>query len=108
MFERPENLTGTTTRVKTPCGNLYVTVNNLDNKPIEVFARLGHSGGCAASMLQMMCRLASLVLQAGVNLEIIIRAGTNISCPNPSFGENKITSCADAICKVLKNDIKQT
>ena len=38
MFERPVVISGSTTKVRTAHGNLYVTVNIQDGKPIEVFA----------------------------------------------------------------------
>ncbi len=42
--DRPEDLKGITSKIKTGYGNLYVTVNTMDGKPFEVFAQIGKSG----------------------------------------------------------------
>ena len=41
--DRPETLQGLTTKVVTGLGSLYLTVNELDGKPFEVFAIIGKS-----------------------------------------------------------------
>jgi len=47
---RPEVILGTTTKVTTGCGNLYVTINHgQDGEFFEVFTQMGKAGGCAAT-----------------------------------------------------------
>jgi ribonucleoside-diphosphate reductase alpha chain len=48
-IERPKSVSGITERIETGCGHLYVTVNFIDNKVVEVFAGLGKCGGCSKS-----------------------------------------------------------
>jgi len=36
--ERPEVLPGTTYKLKTGCGNIYVIINDHEGKPFEVFS----------------------------------------------------------------------
>jgi len=101
---RPEVIIGTTTKVSTGCGNLYVTINvDEDGKPFELFTQMGKAGGCAASQLEATGRLVSLAFRAGVEVKSIIEQLRNIRCPSPSWEKGqRIFSCADAIARVVE------
>ncbi|MFH1478334.1 MAG: LAGLIDADG family homing endonuclease [Candidatus Omnitrophota bacterium] len=101
---RPVVTTGTTTKVNTGCGNLYITINVDDNNmPFEVFIQMGKAGGCAASQLEAIGRLVSLALRSGVENKKIVDQLRGIRCPSPSWGKGgRIFSCADAIARVLE------
>jgi len=101
---RPEVVTGTTTKITTGCGNLYITINeDEDGCPFEVFMQIGKAGGCAASQLEAVGRLVSLALRAGVDLKSIIDQLRGIRCPSPSWSKDgRIFSCADAIARVIE------
>lgn len=101
---RPEVVIGTTTKVSTGCGNLYVTINtDQDNKPFEVFTQMGKAGGCAASQLEAIGRLVSLAFRSGVDVKVIIEQLRGIRCPSPSWEKGcRIFSCADAIARVIE------
>ncbi|MBI2909150.1 MAG: vitamin B12-dependent ribonucleotide reductase [Chloroflexi bacterium] len=100
-----EDLRGSTTKITTGCGSMYVTVNLDDQGLFEVFSVLGKSGGCAAAQLESTSRLISLALRSGVAVDDIIKHLSAIRCPTPykEFGEGgkEVLSCADAISKVL-------
>jgi len=101
---RPEVIIGTTTKITTGCGNLYVTVNQ-DNEGnlFEVFTQMGKAGGCAASQLEAIGRLISLALRGGIDIKVIIEQLKGIRCPSPNWANGKrIFSCADAIARVLE------
>lgn len=101
---RPEVITGTTTKVATGCGNLYVTIN-LDEqaRPFELFTQMGKAGGCAASQLEATGRLVSLAFRSGIEVKSIIEQLRNIRCPSPSWEKGqRIFSCADAIARVIE------
>ena len=102
--ERPEIVKGFTHRVVTGCGNLYITVNYVDNNVFEVFARLGKAGGCPASHIEGLCRVISIGLRSNVNVEEIAKTLIGIQCPNVvAFPKSKaVVSCSDAIGKSLK------
>ncbi len=101
---RPEVVIGTTTKVSTGCGNLYVTINTDEsNTPFEVFTQMGKAGGCAASQLEAIGRLVSLAFRSGVDVKVIIEQLRGIRCPSPSWEKGtRIFSCADAIARVVE------
>jgi len=107
---RPEVIIGTTTKVSTGCGNLYVTINvDEDGKPFELFTQMGKAGGCAASQLEATGRLVSLAFRAGIEVKSIIEQLRNIRCPSPSWEKGqRIFSCADAIARVVERRLVNT
>jgi ribonucleoside-diphosphate reductase alpha chain len=101
---RPEVILGTTTKVTTGCGNLYITVNqDEEGNFFEVFTQMGKAGGCAASQLEAVGRLVSLAMRGGIDTKVIVEQLKGIRCPSPSWDKGKkIFSCADAIARVLE------
>lgn len=101
---RPEVIIGTTTKVATGCGNLYVTINlDEQGKAFELFTQMGKAGGCAASQLEAIGRLVSLGFRSSIEVKSIIEQLRNIRCPSPSWEKGqRIFSCADAIARVIE------
>ena len=101
---RPEVMIGSTYKIKTGYGNLYVTINNDEKgKPFEVFATTGKTGGVLAAKSEAICRLISLALRSSVEVDEIIDQLLGIRGPIPTFSKfGVVFSIPDAIAKILK------
>ncbi len=100
---RPELTMGVTRRIRTGCGNLYVTINQDEQGPVEVFCQMGKAGGCAASQSEAISRLVSLSLRSHVPVDEIVSELKGISCHRLAWQNgNRILSCADAMGKALE------
>lgn len=102
--ERPDCVWGMTQKLITGCGNIYVTINEDEKGPVELFTAIGKAGGCASSQAEAISRLISLALRAGIEMESIIKQLQGVRCPNPQWSNGElILSCADAISRAMKN-----
>lgn len=100
---RPKTLSGFTVKVKTGLGNTYVTINEQDGKPIEIFAIVGKSGRSVTAKTEAIGRLVSLLLQNDIPIEEIIDQLKGIAGENPvPDGKDLILSIPDAIGKILE------
>jgi ribonucleoside-diphosphate reductase alpha chain len=100
---RQDVIRGSTRKIRTGCGNIYVTVNeDEEGNLFEIFNQIGKAGGCAASQSEAIGRLVSLALRSGVEPEEIVRQLKGISCHAPVWSkEGKILSCSDAVAKAI-------
>ena len=104
--QRSKVTTGVTEKVTTGCGNMYITVNSDEQGTCEVFSHLGKAGGCAVAQLEATCRLISLALRSGVNVDNVVKQLRGIRCPSIAWENGKsVLSCADAIASVLEKHI---
>jgi len=96
---RPEVLRGTTRRVETPLGTLYVTITEDEkSQPFEVFMTLGKAGGALMADVESLGRLISLALRSGIPIKEIYRQLRGISSDRViGLGPNKILSVPDAV-----------
>ncbi len=96
---RPELLRGTTRRVETPLGTLYVTITEDDlGQPFEMFMSLGKAGGALMADVEAIGRLISLALRSGIPIGEIHRQLRMISSDRAvGLGPNKVLSVPDAI-----------
>jgi ribonucleoside-diphosphate reductase alpha chain len=101
--DRPTLTKGTTEKVATGCGKLFITINEDDQGLCEVFTTMGKSGGCTASQSEAIARMISTALRSGIDPRTIAEQLKGIRCPMPSWDRGSVTlSCADAIGKSIE------
>lgn len=98
---RPEITSGSTKKIKTGCGNLYITVNRDECGICEVFAEAGRLGGCP-SQSEATARVVSIALRANVDINAIVGQLKGIKCPATKGKNLKCKSCPDAIGQYLE------
>jgi ribonucleoside-diphosphate reductase alpha chain len=100
---RPAMLRGTTRKMASPIGDVYVTINEDDDHiPFEVFATLGKAGSVAMADTEAIGRLISLALRFGIPISEVHTQLRGISSDKAiGFGENKVLSVPDAIAQAI-------
>ena len=106
--ERPDVMRGVTYRTRTSYGNLFVTINEDEQGPFEVFSSLGKAGGFFHAQTEAICRMISLALRSGIAINEIIDQLKGIRGPDIIFANGgTIHSLPDAIGQVLESHIKR-
>lgn len=104
--DRPRELSGRTYLCQSGCCRLYVTVNLLEGKPMEVFIRTVGSGGCEANS-SALGRAISTGLQNGVPYTKFVKQFAKVNCivsiKNPSSEGH---SCADVVGRCIELSAK--
>jgi len=100
---RPAVLKGTTRKMTSPLGDVYVTINEDEgNQPFEVFAALGKAGSVAMADVEAIGRLISLALRSGIPVGDVYQQLRGISSDRAvGFGQNKVLSVPDAIAQAI-------
>ena len=105
-INRPRELHGRTYLCQSGCCRLYVTVNLLDDKPMEVFIRTVGSGGCEANS-SALGRAISTGLQNGVPYTKFVKQFAKVNCivslKNPASEGH---SCADVVGRCIELSAK--
>lgn len=103
--KRPESLPGFTHKVKTGMGELYLTVNELDGQPFEVFATIGKSGRSVMAEAESIGRLVSLALRSGISVSEVVKQLRGIGGDMPVFHKKRLLlSTADAVSWILEHN----
>lgn len=106
---RPDVMHGTTYKVATAYGNLYITINDdADGRPFEVFASIGKNGGFFGAQSEAICRMASLSLRSGIDPEEVVKQLKGIRSPDVTWHNGgQIHSLADAVGQILERHLKR-
>ncbi|MFH1535766.1 MAG: ribonucleotide-diphosphate reductase subunit alpha, partial [Patescibacteria group bacterium] len=118
VAERPMILRGRTYKVSTPVGEAFITVNrDSEGQPFEVFVTVGRAGMHTMADAEAMGRLVSLSLRLArgaketdpkkVAGKIVGQLKGIGGASYVGFGKNRVMSLADAIAKVLAEDLAQ-
>lgn len=100
---RPRKIAGTTDRIETPVGKLYVTINKANGKLYEIFLNIGKAGADITADAEGYGRLLSMLAKIGVPLELIIEQLRGIGGSGSiGFGKERVRSLPDGIARVLE------
>ncbi|MGI6083195.1 MAG: ribonucleoside-diphosphate reductase, adenosylcobalamin-dependent, partial [Limnochordia bacterium] len=106
---RPHKLTGATYEWLTPLGKAFITVNEYQGDPIEIFINIGKAGSDISAMSEALGRLATLFLKhaemrtADDKVQMLVKHLSDIGgSTSVGFGINRISSVPDALAKTLK------
>ena len=101
---RPDLIYGFTQKVATGLGVMYVTINEVDGDPFEVFVTIGKSGHSVTAKAEAIGRLVSLALRSGIAVKEIVTQLKGIGGEHPIFQKKGLLlSIPDAIAWILEN-----
>ena len=104
--DRPKVIQGTTQEIETAYGDLFVTINDDEEGPFEVFAQIGKAGGYTQSFTEGLGRTISLALRSGASGEEVINQLDDIRSPQISWdGGKQIHSVPDAVAEAMKRHL---
>ena len=102
--DRPDVIYGFTQKIATGLGVLFLTVNEMNGKPFEVFATIGKSGASVTAKAEAIGRLVSLALRSGVEVCEIVQQLKGIGGENQKFMKKYLVkSIPDAIAHVFES-----
>jgi ribonucleoside-diphosphate reductase alpha chain len=102
---RPDVLHGITQRIDTGYGKLYVNINEdpQQERPFELFANIGNSGGFTASFTEALAKTISTALRSGVDPNEIADELQGIRSPKVAWDKGEqIQSIPDAIGTAMR------
>ncbi|MEF2965408.1 adenosylcobalamin-dependent ribonucleoside-diphosphate reductase [Paenibacillus sp. M1] len=108
--KRPQVLHGATYKINTPFGMAYITINDLNGIPSEIFLNVGKAGSDVFAMAEALGRVCSLFLRYGDHghkVELLIKHLKGIGGSGAiGFGPNRVESIADAVAKALETHVQ--
>lgn len=119
VVSRPMILRGRTYKVQTPVGEAFITINRDEkDQPFEVFVTVGKGGMHTMADAEAMGRLVSLSLRVARTGNVVDAKSVALKIAQQlrgiggsfhvGFGKNRVMSLADAIAKVLAEDLAQS
>ncbi len=112
IMHRPMMLAGRTYKVETPMGEAFMTINRDDqNNPYEVFVNIAKGGMHTSADAEAIGRLISMNLRysKGSRIDTARRIVSQLrgigGSHSVGFGKDRVMSLADAVAKVLAEEI---
>jgi ribonucleoside-diphosphate reductase alpha chain len=103
---RPQILKGATYKINSPFGMAYITINDMNGTPSEIFLNVGKAGSDVFAMAEALGRVCSLFLRYGDHgnkTRLLIKHLKGIGGSGAiGFGVNRVESIADAVAKALE------
>ncbi|WP_425453944.1 adenosylcobalamin-dependent ribonucleoside-diphosphate reductase [Paenibacillus flagellatus] len=104
--KRPQILRGATYKFNTPFGMAYITINDMNGTPSEIFLNVGKAGSDVFAMSEALGRVCSLFLRygdIGDKVQLLVKHLKGIGGSGAiGFGVNRVESIADAVAKALE------
>lgn len=104
--KRPQTLRGATYKFNTPFGMAYITINDMNGTPSEIFMNVGKAGSDVFAMSEALGRVCSLFLRYGDHgdkVQLLVKHLKGIGGSGAiGFGANRVESIADAVAKALE------
>jgi ribonucleoside-diphosphate reductase alpha chain len=104
--KRPQILRGSTYKFNTPFGMAYITINDMNGSPSEVFLNVGKAGSDVFAMSEALGRVCSLFLRYGDHgnkVQLLTKHLKGIGGSGAiGFGPNRVESIADAVAQALE------
>ena len=89
--------------LKTGCGDLHILINFKGKDIVRIIPVMGKAGGCASAQLSAIGDILTLAFKEKIDCERIVKVLGGIYCMNTmGIGDDKVTSCSDAIAQAIK------
>ncbi|MBN1331955.1 adenosylcobalamin-dependent ribonucleoside-diphosphate reductase [Candidatus Dojkabacteria bacterium] len=108
--ERPDVVKGFTYKIETNQGRLFVTINEDEVGPFEIFLQgVGKSGSFTSGFMEAVGRLVSLGLRSGIETDEIIKQLLGIRSGQPTMNKGGVFvySVPDAVAKIIKRHMNE-
>jgi len=106
---RPNVVVGTTEKIPTGLGDMYITINEDAEGMCELFVSHGKSGGEATAMNEAIGRLISIALRSRVEPKLIAKHLKGIRGSSPVWQNGElILSCPDAIGRAIDRYVERS
>ena len=100
---RPQIISGTTQKIDTGYGGMYVTINEDEEGIFEIFTQMGKSGGFTHSLTEAISRLTSLALRSDVDPREVQDQLEGIRSPRVAWDNSEqVLSIPDGVAKALE------
>lgn len=106
----PKTREGVTVRFTVDAFKGYLTINEIDGRPVEVFIRIAKEGSTVSGLLNALCIAISIGLRSGAEVMDYVRSFKDMRFTPSGYGDLGdgetqviVHSFVDAIAKILEH-----